>query len=196
MYTIALVVDGKTVDTKPVRVTSDPEVVLTEVERRKLFDMAMEMHALQIRATEAANELSPFNGRLAELSKEVGERNDVPADLKASLETLGKDAAALAPKLAAPAGFGRGGGGGGRGGANDTPMARLGQAKNALMGGMWPTEQTMKAYSESKTEMPKLVADANALFAKAATLSSNLARFNVTLTPPEPVSVKATKGAK
>ena len=39
---MALIVDGKPVDTKPLRVNADPEVVLTEVERRKLFDMAME----------------------------------------------------------------------------------------------------------------------------------------------------------
>ena len=42
VYTVALIVDGKSMDTKPLRVNADPEVVLTEVERKKLYDMAME----------------------------------------------------------------------------------------------------------------------------------------------------------
>ena len=54
-YTVALVVDGKTVATKPLRVLPDPEVALTEVERKKMYDMAMEMHTLQIQAAEVAH---------------------------------------------------------------------------------------------------------------------------------------------
>jgi hypothetical protein len=101
---------------------------------------------------------------------------------------LQKDVAALAPKFAAPA-FGRGfgGGGGGRGGAGDSLVARAAQTKNAMMGGMLPTDQTMKAYTEAKTQLPKAIADANALFTRAATLSSALTRHNLTLTAPTPV---------
>ena len=44
VYTVSLVVDGKTIETKPLRVDDDPEVVLTAVERKQMFDMAMEMH--------------------------------------------------------------------------------------------------------------------------------------------------------
>ena len=54
IYNVSLIVDGKTVDTKPLRVIDDPEVVLTSVERKRMFDMAMEMHALQPRVTEAS----------------------------------------------------------------------------------------------------------------------------------------------
>ena len=72
IYTVSLVVDGKTMETKPLRVMADPEVVLTEVERKKLFDMAMEMHELQSRATEVATGVGSLNLRLPELTKEVG----------------------------------------------------------------------------------------------------------------------------
>jgi hypothetical protein len=188
-YNVSLVVDGKTLETKPLKVMSDPEVVLTEAERKKMFDMAMEMHELQRRATEAATGMSALNTRLPELAKEVGGSGGVAADVKASVEALQKDVAALAPKLAAPLGgrgFG-GGGGGGRGGAADSLVARVAQAKNGLMAGMWPTELTMRAYSESKAQLPKAIADANSLFARAATLSSALTKYNVTLTAPTPV---------
>ncbi|HUR34555.1 MAG TPA: hypothetical protein VM032_12220, partial [Vicinamibacterales bacterium] len=187
-YTVALVVDGTPVATKSMRVLPDPEVALTEVQRRKMYDMAMEMHALQIQAAEVGTQLTPFNTRLTELSKEVASRTDVPADVKTSVETLAKEVAALAPKLVAPVGgFGRGGGGGGRGGAPDSAITRAGQAKNGLMATLWPTEGTMKAYADAKTELPKAIAEANAAFAKGATLASSLTKFNVTLTAPQPV---------
>ena len=188
-YNIALVVDGKTVDTKPLRVMSDPEVVLTEGERKKLYDMAMEMHELQRRSSEVASGVTSLNSRLPELAKEAQGKTDLPDDLKSSIETLQKDVAALAPKLALPAGGrGFGGGGGGRGGgAADSLVVRLALAKNGLMGGMWPTEATMKAYSDSKTQMPKAITEANTLFTRAATLGSALTKHSLTLAAPTPV---------
>ena len=188
-YTVSLVVDGKTVDSKALRVTADPEVVLTEVERKKMFEMAMEMHELQRRGTDVGTGMGTLNTRLGELTKEAASKTDVPADLKASLDTLQKDVAALAPKLTVPVGGGRfGGGGGGRGGgAGDSLVARVGQAKTGMMGSLWPTEQTMRAYTESKTQLPKAIADANSLFTRAATLSGALTKYNLTLTAPTPV---------
>ena len=187
-YNVALVVDGKTVDTRPLRVMNDPQVVLTDAERKKLFDMAMEMHELQRRATEAGAGVGSLNTRLPELAKEAQGKTDVPADLKSLIETLQKEVATLAPKLVVQAGGrGFGGGGGGRGGATDNLAGRLAQAKNGLMGGMWPTEAVMKAYAESKTEVPKAIAEANTLFVRAATLGSALTKHSLTLTAPTPV---------
>ncbi len=65
--------------------------------------------------------------------------------------------------------------------ANDNVMAQVAQAKTGLMGGMWPGEQTTKAYNESKTKMPKAIAEANALIAKAQTLSTALTKYNISL---------------
>jgi hypothetical protein len=50
----------------------------------------------------------------------------------------------------------------------------------------------MKTYAEVKASVPKAIAEANALFVKAATLSTNLARYNLALTPPQPVPLKPT----
>ena len=85
-------------------------------------------------------------------------------------------------------GRGFGGGGGGRGGgAGDSLVARVGQAKTGLMGSLWPTELTMRAYTDSKAQLPKAIADANSLFTRAATLGSALTKYNLTLTAPTPV---------
>jgi hypothetical protein len=184
VYTVALIVDGKSVDTKPLRVTADPEVMLTELERKRMFDMAIELHELQRRATETANTLAPLNARMTELGKEVGAKSDVPADVKTSVESLSKDLAALANRLTPPAGGGFGGGAAAAAAARNNPVVRLGLAKTAMMAGMWPTEQSMRAYTDSKSEVPKVIADANALLAKASALSTTLTQHNLTLTVP------------
>ena len=167
--------------------TADPEVALTELDRRKMFDMAMEMHELQKRGAAIATSVQALQRQATEIASAIGGRSDVPADVKTSFEAFNKELTSLAPKFAAPAG-GRGGGGG-RGGAptGDQPMARAAQAKNGLMATIPLTEQTTRAYTDAKTQMPKAVSEANALFAKAATLGQTLARFNLTLTPPASV---------
>jgi photosystem II stability/assembly factor-like uncharacterized protein len=185
-YRVSLVVDGRTIESKPLRVMADPEVVLTDAQRRQLFDMASELHELQSRGTEAANALAPFNRRMGEIAHELGGRDDVPADVKASFDAVNKERAALAPRLAVPAG-GRRGGGGGRGGANESLLVRLGQAKNAMMGGFWPTEQTLRTYTTMKADLPEAIADLNALFTKAAALSKALAPYKIALDVPQPV---------
>ena len=193
-YNVALVVDGKTVDTKPLRVTGDPEVVLTEAQRKQLYDMGMEMHDLQKRATEAAAGIASLNRQIAQLSTEIAAKTDIPADVKASFDTLKTDVAAILPKLPlAAGGGGRGGGGGGRGGGDTSVMGRIGQAKNGVSGGLWPTSMTMKAYNDAKTDAPKTISDANGVFAKAATVSAALAKYNLKLEAPKPVDATPAK---
>jgi photosystem II stability/assembly factor-like uncharacterized protein len=185
VYTVALIVDGKTVDTRPLRVNDDPEVILTSIERKRQYDMAMEIHALQPRISDASAAHASLTRQINELSTSVASRADVPADVKASVDSLKSELASLAPKLTQPQG--RGFGGGGRG-ANDSLITKVGQAKNGLMGGMTVGEQTTRAYTEVKSQTPKAIADLNATIAKATTLSTTLARYNLTLTVPSPVA--------
>jgi len=192
-YSVSLVVDGKKVDTKPLKVVADPEVTLTAIERKKLFDMAMEMHELQRVANEISGALTPLNTRMGEIGKEVASRNDIPADVKAAVDAFTKELGTVVPKFTAPAG-GRGGGGG-AGGGTTPPVSvagRITQAKNGLMGGMWPTAQTMHAYDEAKAQAPKAMAEANVVITKAAALSATLAKHKLTLAAPEPVKLPAT----
>ncbi len=196
-YTVALIVDGKTVDTKPLKVAVDPEVALTAIERKKMFDMAMEMHELQRLATQVSGAITPLNLRLVELSKEIAGQKEFPADVKGSVEALLKEVGTIAPKFAQAAGGRGGAGGGGRGGAADSSiLTKIGQAKNGLMGGIWPGEQTMKAYADAKAQAPKAIAEANAAITKAGAVSSSLAKLKMTLTAPEPVKLPASMAAE
>jgi hypothetical protein len=194
VYNVALIVDGKTVDTKPLRVNEDPDVALTQIERKRQYDMAMEVHTWQPRLNEAAAAHASLTRQINELSTTVASRGDVPADVKSSIDSLKSDLTALAPKLTAPAG--RGGGGGGRGAGQDSLIARVGQAKNGFMAGMSPGEQTTRAYSEVRSQAPKALTDLNAAIAKASTLSGKLSPLNLTLTVPSPVNVPAATPAR
>jgi hypothetical protein len=54
----------------------------------------------------------------------------------------------------------------------------------------------MKAYNDVKAQTPKAIADMNAAIAKASTLSTALAKSNLTLTVPKPIEGAATAAAK
>jgi photosystem II stability/assembly factor-like uncharacterized protein len=195
-YKVALVVDGKTVDTKPLRVNDDPEVNLTQVDKKRMFDQASEVHVLQARVTDAVNAHRSLAQQVNELATTVGGRSDVPADVKSSVEALKKDLDALAPKLAVPQGGRGGGGGGGRGAANESLLTKIGQAKNGLMAGMSPGEQTTTAYAEVKAQVPKAIADLNAAIAKATTVATSLKNYNLTLNVPAAVKAPDTAPAR
>jgi hypothetical protein len=157
-----------------------------------MFDMAMEMHDLHRRASEVTSTITAVNRQMPELSKTIAARTDLPADVKASFETIDKELLAMTAKLAPPAGgrFG-GGGGGGRGAAADTAIGRLTQAKNGLMGGMPATAQTHDSYKRAKADVPKAIEEANSLVAKVQGLAAVLAKHNITLTVP-PLPAKST----
>jgi hypothetical protein len=64
------------------------------------------------------------------------------------------------------------------------------------MAGMWPGEQTMRAYGDAKAQAPKAVAEVNAVIAKATTLSGALAKYRVTLTVPQPIKAPEAAAPK
>jgi photosystem II stability/assembly factor-like uncharacterized protein len=194
VYTVALVVDGKTVDTKTLRVADDPDVVLSSADRRRQFDMAMELHTLQPRINDASTAHASLTRQVNEMLTAIAARNDVPADVRTSVEAVKSELAALAPRLTAPAG--RGGGGGGRGGATESLAAKLGQAKNGLMGGMVVGEQATRAYTEVRAQAPKAFAELNATIAKATTLATTVSKYNLTLTVPQPIKMDAPAGSR
>jgi hypothetical protein len=189
-YNVSLVVDGKTVDTKPLKVVDDPEVLLTSADRKRMYDMAMELHDLQKPLTDAVTAQQSLSRQVAEIADAMSKRSDVPADVKSQFESLQKDVTALAPRLSLPQGRG-----GGRAADSPSVVARIGQAKNGLMGGMPVTEQTTRAYTEARTQAPKAMADLNAIIARASTVSTALARYSLTLTVPQPVKIPAAAPA-
>ena len=163
-----------------------------------MYEMAMEMHDLQRRVSDVNSAFTAVNRQIPAVQKTIEGRSDLPADVKASFESVDQALLEMTAKLAPPVG-GRGGGGGGgaaagggRGGAADSPVARLTQAKAGLMGGMPATAQTLDAYKRAKAEVPKTLEEAQALLSKLQTLSTSLAKHNITLTVPPAATAKPT----
>ncbi|MGE5244682.1 MAG: WD40/YVTN/BNR-like repeat-containing protein [Betaproteobacteria bacterium] len=182
VYTVSLVIDGKVVDKAPVHVNEDPEVVLTSLERKRMFDMAMEIHALQRPVTDAVAAEMSLSRQMTELGKAIGERKaGIPADVRSSFDAFGKDLKAIAARISEPPRFGGGS-------APDNILAKIGQAKNGLMAGMTAGQQTMRAYNEVKADAPKAIADMNAVIAKAGTLSAELTKYDLKLDVPKAVT--------
>src|SRR4051794_41875084 len=121
-----------------------------------MFDQAMEIHALQPRINDATAPHTALTRQLADATTAVAAKSDVPADVKASLEALTKEVAALAPRLAAPAG-GRGGGGGR--GNTDSLTAKLGQGKQGVTAGKSPGGPKGGGHTEGKKPKPEESAD-------------------------------------
>lgn len=189
-YTVALVSDGKVLDSKPLKVIGDPDVHMPVAQAIAYNAMLADLHAMQRRAVSMATALNTVYRQMADVSKKVTESTAVPANVKTRFTAFNKDFDAVREKfgvpLAAPGGRG-GGGGGGRGAAPDPTnvLARESALKNSIMS-VWesPSPSLVRQYNEIKAAMPKAVADANAVLARASALSKTLAQYQITLTVP------------
>jgi hypothetical protein len=201
-YNVSLMVDGKAVDTKPMRVVLDPANQMTEMQRRRYFDTAMELHDLQRRGTDVAVSLNSIHEQMAELSSKLQGMSNVPDTVKGQFAAFQKEFDGVRTKFGVPfaaagggGGGGRGGGGGGGGGfggggGGANPADVLGRAANVksqiLTFHDLPSDSLVRQHTEVKAELPKVIAEANAVLTRAAALSSALAKYNVTLKVPPP----------
>lgn len=198
-YSVSLMVDGKSVDTRPMRVVSDPAVQMTDLQRRRYFDTVMELHDLQRRGTEVAVGLNSIHEQMGDLSSKLQGASNVPDTVKGQFATFQKEFDSVRTKFGVPfaqdpggfggrGGGGRGGGFGGGGGGN--PSDALGRAANVksqiLTFHDLPSDSLLRQYNEVRAELPKVIAEGNATLTRAAALSSALAKYNVTLKVPPP----------
>jgi hypothetical protein len=192
-YNISLVVDGAVVDTKPLMVVADPAVQFTEAERKRYYDISMDLHEMHRRGIDAMAALNTVYSQMAEVEGKIG---SVPPAVKTQFDTFKKDFDAVRVKFGVPpqAGGGGGGrGGGGRGGGGGAPdpenvLARLTAVKDQVLG-IWetPSDYNIKRYTDVKAALPRAVTEANGVLMRAMTLSQALKAHNITLNVPAPV---------
>jgi len=132
-YNVSLLVDGKAVDTKPLKIVADPEVQLNETQRKRYTEIVTDLHEMQRRGTETATALNQLYPQMTDLATKLKDMNNVPAAVKTQFETVNKEFDALRPKFGVPitaggGGGGRGGAGGGRGGGGAAGGGRAGGA--------------------------------------------------------------------
>ncbi|HEX5215649.1 MAG TPA: hypothetical protein VFV98_09315, partial [Vicinamibacterales bacterium] len=189
-YTVSLLVDGKVVDSKPMKVVIDPANQMTDLQRRRYYDVVMDLHEMQKKGNEVAAALTPLQAQLTEIE---GKSASLPPDIKTQFDAVNKEWATVKEKWGvAPPAPPAGGGGGGRGGGpppnpNDV-LARAGQVKAGMMAFYdVPSDSLSRGYTDVKAAMPKAIAETNAWLVKATALSNSLKKMNITFTVPAPI---------
>jgi len=189
-YNVTLVVDGQNAGTKPVSLLLDPANPLTDAQRRRYYDIAMDLHRLQGRGVAVANALNPLHTQMNELGAKLPGMTNVPEAVKTQFAAVQKELDAVRVKFGVPAtagaaGGGRGGfGGGGAAGApSPNLLARAGTVKGRIMSFYdMPSDALMSQYADVRVALPRAVTEANTLLGRAQALSQALAKSGVTLT--------------
>jgi hypothetical protein len=199
-YNVSLMVDGQAVGTKPMSVMLDPANPLTDAQRRRYFDVAMDLHRLQERGTAAANALTPLHQQMTDLAEKIGGMSNVPEAVKTQFAAAQKEFESVRQKLGVPVetgdgggrGGGRGGRGGGRGGGggfgSPNLVARTGAIKGRVMSFYdTPSESMLAHYNDVRVALPQAIAEANAFLGRLTPLSQALKKYDLALTVPPPV---------
>ena len=183
-YTVALVVDGKTVESKSLTIVMDPLVPFTGAQRVAYNALATDLHTTQQAGAAAA---VPMTALLAEVRKAAAKMDSTPTladSVKTQFAAFRKDFDAVRAKLGAGApavAFGPGGGAG-FGGNDANVLARLGAVKSGVLGA-WesPSESVQKQAASAKTAVEAAVAESKAFMARARAMSALLAANGITM---------------
>ena len=186
-YRVTLVVDGKDVATKAVRVSGDAVMPMTDAERQSWHDTALGLHELQRVANDAAEAVTAMGTQLTALEALVKNAASVPAEGKSALGEAAKTLADLRRRLGVGPGGPGGGGGGGFGGQQNT-RGQIGQNKGQIMGSTSaPTVQQVRIAGELRADMEKVVQEVNAAIAAVSSLYDKLGAAAVKPAAPKPI---------
>jgi hypothetical protein len=211
-YRVTLVIDGKEVATKSVRVSGDPDMPMTDADRRTWHDTSLALHELQKTANDAAAAVATLTRQMASLEGVTRDASNLPADVKTAIGDVNRALGDLRRRLGVPAGAsGPGGGTGGPGGAGgagaeaapfeagppqggfggqqQNVRAQIGQTKGQIMQSTSvPTAQQVRIAAELREDMVKVVADTNAAIAAVSALYDKLGLGAVKPAAPKPIA--------
>ena len=146
-YSVALVVNGKPVETKPIKIVADPESQMTDVQRKRYNDILMDLHEMQRKGMPVQQALNSVFQQMSVVTTKVKESTSAPANVKTQFDSFNKEFDAVRAKFGVPAGAGGGRGGGAGGGATagrgGAPGAAAGAAEAAgqeITGGFNPAQ--------------------------------------------------------
>jgi len=191
-YTVALVAGGRTLDSKPLRIIMDPAARLNAGDRARWNAITAELHDAQRRGNEVQASLNMLHPQMTDIAAKIGGMANVPASAKSQFESLNKDYEAVRVKFGVPSGLaapgrGGGGGGGGRGGGapDQNALARVAASKATIMG-IWepPSDAVSRQAASARTALMAAITEANALLARARTVSTTLRPHQLTLNVP------------
>lgn len=161
-YRVTLVVDGKDLATKTVRVSGDKDMPMTDGERKTWHDTALGLHELQGVANAAATVVTTLATQLTAVEALLKSAANPPAAAKSAITDANTKLADVRRRL----GLGQQGGGGfgGFGGQQGNVRGQLGQVKGQIMNSTsMPTTQQIRQAGELREDLAKVVTDTNEL---------------------------------
>ncbi|HEX8029818.1 MAG TPA: hypothetical protein VF491_15200 [Vicinamibacterales bacterium] len=163
-YRVTLVVDGKDVATKNIRVTGDKDMPMTDADRKTWHDTALALHDMQRVANAAADAVTTLGAQMTAIEALLKTAANAPAAAKTAITDANTKLTDLRRRLGLNQGGG--GGGGGFGGQQGNVRGQLGQTKGQIMGSTsLPTAQQVRSSGELREDLTKVVADTNELIA-------------------------------
>ena len=187
-YAVTLVVDGKDVATKTVRVSGDSDMPMTDAERKTWHDTALGLHELQKVANDAVAAVTELDTQIAAVDTMSKSAANLPAAAKTAITNAQTKLADLSRRLGVvtlqptPAGAEAAPfeGGGGFGGQQQTVRGQIGQVKGQIMGSTsMPTAQQIRIAGEVREDLAKVVTDTNGLIEAVSALYDAVGASNL-----------------
>jgi photosystem II stability/assembly factor-like uncharacterized protein len=186
-FSVALVVNGKEAATARFSVRGDPDIKITDEERRQRFALLKEGQVLQARLSEANTAVRTANTQLNQMKTALSDSTTVPAAVKASYDSLVKDLGPLKKKFFV------------RDEGDDSPFdfSEFRQVITFKLGGVVggiggatapPTETDLAQWNEVKTEAPQLIDQVNAFVARLKPFYQRLLELGIYPALPKPVA--------
>jgi hypothetical protein len=146
-----------------VAVKGDPEITISDADRKVWFDTAMDLHQMQATANDVAELVQNAYAQFEQLQRQ-SRGQKLASGVQQSVEALQKEFDVLRRRV----GLGGGpGGGGGFGGGTENVRGRIGQLKNAIQGSTaLPTSTQLMQVREVKAALPLVIDQANGVAAK------------------------------
>jgi photosystem II stability/assembly factor-like uncharacterized protein len=127
-YNVALMVDGKPVETKTIKIAADPEIQMNDLQRKRYNEILMDLHDMQRKGTPIQQALGTVFSQMSGVATRVKDSTNVPAAVKTQFEAFNKEFDAVRAKFGVPAAAGGGGGRGGAAGGGGVAAAGGGRA--------------------------------------------------------------------
>lgn len=186
-YTVALVADGRVLDSKPLRLTMDPAVQLTGGDRVRYNGIVADLHEFHRRGVDAARPLNTLYDEVLRVAPRV-DSSTASAAVKAEWAAFRTqfDSARVRFGVPAAAGGGFGGGAAAQAAAAANVLGRVGQLKGQLQG-TWelPSAALMRQVSAARGELSTAMSQARAVLERARAVARSLAGAGVTMNVPD-----------
>lgn len=180
-YRATLSVDGKEAQSVNIAVKGDPEIEITDADRKLWFETARRLHELHQQVTDGAATVQAASTHLTTLQQQSRGVTLQPS-LKKSIDALSKELEGLRTR------FGLGGGGGGFGGGAANLRGRIGQLKNAVMGSTSvPTATQLMQIREATADLPEAIEEADTAAARLPGIVKEMIAAGAVFALPKPV---------